>query len=237
MELIAIQRYDKWLARGMGAAAVLSFVFAYFDWQALVAGTWMLLLFVAGPGLLILRFRIRREQARLAAPSSQPSAEKGVLRIAIVAVCLGLIDVFVSGWPLFSIFVCAAGLLYLGGTLAARGNRPLALLRAKKMLVTLFVGIAAIAATSFDAGQMEPRAAAVVDALRQFKLRHGHYPAKLQELVPEFMTEIPRPRLAAAAGEFRYFPDTQDPGLMWTTMAPFGRTTLRIESGKRGQID
>lgn len=233
MDLNAMQRYDRWLLRGMGTAIVLSVVFAYFDWQPLAAGTWALLLFVAAPVFLILHLRVRREQARLAAPG----ARNGLLRTAVIAVSLGLIDVLISGWPLFSLFVFAAGLLHLGGTLAARGNRPLVIFRARKTLITLTVGTVAIAATAFDAGRMEPRAAALANALRQFKLSHGHYPAKLQELVPQFMSEVPRPRWAAMAGQFRYSPDPNDPGLMWTAMAPFGRKTLRIESGKRGQID
>lgn len=45
------------------------------------------------------------------------------------------------------------------------------------------------------------------------------------------------PRLAVGGGNFVYSPDPNDSGLMWTVMPPFGRTTLRIESGKRGQID
>lgn len=184
MDLSEMQQHGKWLVRGMWTGAILGFVFEHFDLGKMAAGAFVLLLFSAGPYLLILRYRIRCEKARLPLDVSPPSAEGGLLRTSAVVLSLGLTDVLFSGLPLFSIFVCAAGLLYLFEMLAARKNRSLAILRAKKAMITLMVGSIAIAASAYDAAQMEPRAAALADALRQFKIRHGHYPAKLQELVP-----------------------------------------------------
>lgn len=166
-----------------------------------------------------------------------PSKQPGAIRTAGIVLGLGLFDVLVFGWPFFSLFIILAGLRYLYGTLAARKDHRRAMLFAKKALIALLIGPMAMAATNYDMAQATSRAELVADALRQFKTGHGHYPAKLQELVPEFLGAVPRARLASMASEFHYFPDPEDPSLMWTVMAPFGRTILHVGSGERRTID
>lgn len=132
-----------------------------------------------------------------------------------------------------------AALIYLLGMLLALlwRDRPLAALRGKKALIALAAVATVVVLIHYDAGRVEPQISQVAAALKQYQQRHGHYPARLQELVPEFLTEVPRLRWAAMASDIRYTPDPQDPGLMWTVMAPYGRNTLRVDSGKRGQLD
>lgn len=47
----------------------------------------------------------------------------------------------------------------------------------------------------------------IIKALEEFKLKTGQYPGSLSELVPEYLNEIPRPKILSFRNEFRYLAD------------------------------
>jgi hypothetical protein len=93
-----------------------------------------------------------------------------------------------------------------------------------------------VVAIGIDTAREEQRATEVIVAVKQFNAKYKHYPVKPQEIVPEFMPDIPRPRMAAAAGNFMYW-GGPDPTLFYVVLPPYGRNTYHFTTGRRGYID
>jgi len=83
------------------------------------------------------------------------------------------------------------------------------------------------------------RADVVIAAVRQFELRHGRLPDRLEELAPNFLPSVPRAKYTLVA-VFNSFTYDATPGrhvLMWTALPPFGRVTYNFEQGRWGHLD
>lgn len=77
----------------------------------------------------------------------------------------------------------------------------------------------------------------LIAACKAFQARKGHFPETLEELVPDFLPELPRAKYDGPEFGFTY--DTS-PGrhvLGWTEMIPFGRPFYVLEEDRWGYLD
>lgn len=81
------------------------------------------------------------------------------------------------------------------------------------------------------------RAQDLVDAVTAYQAKHKRYPRSLQELVPEYLAEVPRAKYTLAFGEFQYFWGEDDPRLMYTALPPFGRPVYVFSRGTWAYLD
>ncbi len=155
-------------------------------------------------------------------------------RTAVILGLLFLFDLGYAGQGIFSILVAAGGLLLLSvGAIwsAARREAPRARSRALRASLYLVLGIAAYFTATVHRVTAERRADRVIEACRAFEARRGGLPARLDELVPEFLPAVPKAKLTLAYNTFSYSSfDAGSHTLMYTTLPPFGRRTYHFES-------
>lgn len=79
----------------------------------------------------------------------------------------------------------------------------------------------------------------LIAACRAFQARHGRLPATLEELVPDFLPELPRARYDGPHFGFTYDADASVPRhvLGWTEVMPFGRPFYVFEEDRWGYLD
>jgi hypothetical protein len=69
----------------------------------------------------------------------------------------------------------------------------------------------------------EQRADQLVTAIKSYHHKYARYPAALNDLVPEFVREIPPAKFVLIDNRFRYVPREAGPLLYYTSLPPFGR--------------
>ena len=119
-----------------------------------------------------------------------------------------------------------------------RGLRPLARSRGLRASAYLVLGVAAFSAARFHLATAEHHSADVIAACQAYRVRHGMFPATLQQLVPEFLPSVPRAKYTLAYGEFTYWASSADAHtLMYVALPPFGRRLYHFEQGTWTQLD
>lgn len=173
--------------------------------------------------------------------SNKEAQPPGTIRTAAVLGGLFLLDLGYSGQGLFSLAVAVSGLALLTvGALwsGLRGAAALARSRALRAGMYLFLGAATLATMRLHAATAESHAAVVIEACRAFERSHGTLPARLEELVPEFLPSVPRAKYTLAWGEFTYSAsDTKRHTLMYVALPPFGRRIYHFENARWSQLD
>ncbi len=136
------------------------------------------------------------------------------------------VDVFLMGAPLAIWVLVLVGLGKLVAALVGGRDRgpALALLGGAVLIALGLAGNVALA---------ERRARRLVTAIEAYRSANGQYPRSLPELVPKYLSEIPRVALRLASPEFHYFrPPDEAPVLFWTALAPFGKGSHNFRTGQ-----
>ena len=102
-------------------------------------------------------------------------------------------------------------------------------LRLSKAAVTSIGGFAALTIIVYGNVIARERAESLVVAVEQFHAKHGRYPERLGEIVPEFIPEIPKAKYVLIADRFRYFKSDSRHSLMYVEIPPFGRRIYTFE--------
>jgi hypothetical protein len=83
------------------------------------------------------------------------------------------------------------------------------------------------------------RANRIVAALKAYKGKHGHYPKRLADLVPEYIPNVPLAKYTLLFNQFHYYYDVDDErGSLWyIALPPFGRPIYSLETQTWGYLD
>jgi len=106
-----------------------------------------------------------------------------------------------------------------------------------KLAIYLVMIVAIIVGLSLNNKIAEHRSKIIIAALEEYKTKYLHYPNKLNDLVPEFLTRIPMAKINLS-GQFHYF-SFKDDGhkLMYIVVPPFDRAFYNLEEKKWGYLD
>ena len=121
-----------------------------------------------------------------------------ILRLIAGPLAIIFIDVFLVGFPICSIFITLAIILYMIPktllSLIIRKQRD----KFKGNLTGTFIYIGVVVLVFFAIWLQETIAAnqsqQLVEIIEQYHLKHNRYPDRLEELVPEFTSNVPSPR-------------------------------------------
>jgi len=193
-----------------------------------------LVLMLDGIVLVVIRSWIR---TRLAATCPEPP-ERGLIFVMIMTLALGVSDAFFYGQGLFSIILCVAGVLYfLPRAIAARQDGARFKLRLSKAAISFVAGFAALGIIVYGNVIARERAEELIVAVEQFYAKHGRYPERLEQVVPEFISAIPRAKYVVVADKFSYSVSGSRHSLMYVVMPPFGRRIYTFEDRKWTSVD
>jgi len=77
----------------------------------------------------------------------------------------------------------------------------------------------------------------IIAACRAFQARHGRLPDELEELVPDFLPELPPAKFDGPHFGFTYSVMHERHVLGWTHIIPFGRPFYVFEEDRWGYLD
>ncbi len=109
----------------------------------------------------------------------------------------------------------------------------------KRIVIPLLIGGIVCGNAWLQNSIAESRFEVAIQACKQYQKDKGHYPDKLEDLVPAYMYSVPRAKYCVMFGEFYYFAGSGDlsPMLMWTKLPPFGRPFYVFKDGRYGYLD
>ena len=159
-------------------------------------------------------------------------------RTGLALLALFLFDVVVIGQGAFAGLTAAVGLGLLSlGTFSSgvRGHRSLARNRASRAIQYLLLGLATIGTLRFHEATGRKNAQRVISACESYRRQDGKLPDRLEELVPEFLSDVPPSRYTVLFNHFWYFPDA---GLLgYVVFPPFGRRTYNFNTAQWNYLD
>lgn len=198
-------------------------------------GLWAILFLVFLLDVLVIIVLTWWMRSRLAAvhPPTQVISERSLIYVAVTVLTLGVLDAFFFGQAVISIALCVAGVLYFPLlAIQARKDKARLKLRLSKAAITSIAGFAALGIIVYGNVIARERAESLVVAVEQFYAKHGRYPERLQEIVPEFIAEIPRAKYVVIADRFGYFKSDSRHTLTYVEIPPFGRRIYTFEVHK-----
>jgi len=169
-----------------------------------------------------------------AAPKPAPIKPATLSTPIVIALVIIVMDVAVLGAPLLAtsavFFSTIAGLFW---ALPAFRERNVLFSRLRAVAIVLGVSGALTALGMHDSRLARERVTSVAESLNAYKAKHGDYPDKLDSLVPEYFPEIPRALTLGAGSRIRYLRGKDGSAeLIYVSIPPFGRSRLRVDTGK-----
>jgi hypothetical protein len=159
-------------------------------------------------------------------------AIRGTLICSLVVVFL---DVLVDGSYIFSALVCP--IWFLAALVRAIARHPSLAVAAARILVPVVTGLLVIANFSLQGKIAMGNAARVIEACERYREINGVYPERLSELVPHYLSSVPRAKYCLKCSEFGYYSGSPQPILFWWEFPPFGRRVYTFETGKWQFLD
>lgn len=153
----------------------------------------------------------------------------------VIAVCLYMFDGLVVGQGVLGVFVFLVAFLAGGIRIlvaAHRKDRTLVRFHAARIGV-YFAMVVAIVATIYINNRIAAyQAERVIAACRQHETKYHRLPDRLQELVPEFLPDVPRAKYTLLFADFTYFVSSEKQHhLYYVAFPPFARVIYSFESG------
>lgn len=153
------------------------------------------------------------------------------LLFAIDGICLGQFGfaVLLLGWTV---------LVRLPMIALAWKDKPLRIFRIKKVALYLLAVIGIMVLFIFNRQVGTQRADELVRAVEAYSAKHGQFPQKLEQVVPDFMSAVPLARYTLASNDFSYKtgPDGKHV-LSWTVTPPFARKSYTFEEKRWVTLD
>lgn len=228
------------LRRASAAASIgifLSFCGAMFLPSGWAVPLWILFFGSLIAGAVVSR-QIRRREAE--AGVKPASTERSLAFVAILATGWAVVDALILSQGAIALVLFAVALLYLlPRAIAAYRSPPLLRLRLGKVLITAAIAAAALGIIRFNAHLARDRAEQLIAAAEQFRSRNARYPDTLQQMVPEYIAAIPRPKyvLVSDGVGFDYSAYGGVHTLTYTSLPPYGRMVYSFEGRQWRFVD
>ena len=123
-----------------------------------------------------------------------------------------LFDVGLDGFYMYSLLICPVWfLISLGKSVVERPGWRIAVLRFSMPLLTLAI---AMSNGALQWRISDVNAERVIEACEEFRVDNGRYPSELDELVPKYLTPVPRAKYCVT-GKFHYSNSGDDGCMMY----------------------
>jgi hypothetical protein len=196
------------------------------------------LFFCAVVALPILSWRLRTLELKEGKPAAP--TERGLAFVAMLAASWALIDAFILSQGAIAVVLAAIAVFYLfPRAIPARRDRRLLRLRLGKAGLTLLAGVIAFGVIRLNNSLAARRAESIIAAVEQFRSQSHRYPDSLQELVPAYLEDVPRPKIVLVSDGrgFVYSSNAGGHSLAYTSIPPYGRRAYSFERHAWAFID
>lgn len=159
------------------------------------------------------------------------TATLGTLICALVVL---LFDVVADGNYMFSVLVFP--IWFLVAVVRTIAHRPSLGVAAVRILVPLITVLLVVANHSLQNRIAMGNAAQLIQACEQYREANGAYPQRLGDLVPHYLSSVPRAKYCLTSSEFSYH-EPPRPRLVWYEFPPFGRWVYNFDAGDWRYVD
>ncbi len=159
-------------------------------------------------------------------PNNQASFFRLIRGGLIASLVLLILDVAVYGTFISAIICPIWFIVSLVKAIKKRPGWKVGLSRI--MIPALTLAIVGVNAT-LQIKIAEANAKQIVTACEQYRTDNGKFPDKLAELVPTYLSSVPRAKYTLTSGDFRYWNQEGSHQLIWDKNPPFGRMTYSFE--------
>ncbi|MEP7123010.1 MAG: hypothetical protein ABJE95_18930 [Byssovorax sp.] len=172
---------------------------------------------------------------------SDSAAPRSLRAHAIAATLVYGVDAFVFAQGALAgitlLVMVVLGLIHVVRGLIA--DRPRARFGLKTIAIYVIMMASVVATIQANNRLAARRADGLVVALESYKSRTGDYPARLSDLVPEYLPSVPLAKYTLLFNDFSYHHDLSERRgfLMYTVIPPFGRRTYWLDTGTWGYLD
>ncbi len=159
--------------------------------------------------------------------------------IAVIACCLLLFDAFFMGVPIFGSIILIFLVLASGisAIIFLFRNKRISKLYAIKALIYFISFISIIGIFKFNTYIGERNANILVNAINSYHADTGIYPENLDQLVPNYLENIPNCAYRMGDNKYRYHIDQDRTDLMYTKVPPFGRRIYYFKTAEWVYVD
>lgn len=156
----------------------------------------------------------------------------------ITALCLFIFDAFVLGQGAIAIFTIVAVVFwFIPKTLFALKRKEILITWALKTLIYTVMAATIVAANTTQNHLAKTKAEHLIAAVNEYKAQYQSYPLRLDELVPELLTKIPKAKYTVLFNNFVYTNREGHATLMYFDFPPFGRPYYDFNKQEWGYID
>jgi hypothetical protein len=159
------------------------------------------------------------------------TAIRGTMICALIVV---LLDVLIGGSYLFATLICP--IWFLVAVFRAIIPPPSLGVAVARVMIPLVTLLLVIANYSLQQRIAMANAARVIQACEQYRKAGGAYPQRLDNLVPGYLSSIPKAKCCFAFNEFSYLASAGHI-LVWCECPPFGRRVYNFETGNWKYLD
>jgi hypothetical protein len=159
------------------------------------------------------------------------TAIRGTMICALVVIFL---DVVIGGSYLLSALGCP--IWFLVAVVRAVVRRPSFGVATARVLIPLVTLLLVVANSAVQKRIAMTNAARVIQACEQYRQANGAYPQRLGDVVPRYLSAVPKAKYCLSFGDFMYF-GSPHPMLVWCEIPPFGRRVYNFERGSWGYVD
>jgi hypothetical protein len=152
----------------------------------------------------------------------------------ICSLVIVILDVVLDGSLVFAAVVCPIWLII--AVVWVLVSRPSSGVAAARVLIPLLTGLLVVSNYSMQNRVAMANAERLIQACENFRDVNGTYPARLDDLVPAYLSSIPRARCCCLFSEFQYHASPMHM-LLWCELPPFGRRTYNFDTRRWGYLD
>ena len=152
----------------------------------------------------------------------------------ICSLVIALLDVVVDGSYIFSAGACPIS--FFVAVVRTIARRPSLGVAAARVLIPLVTGLLAVANYSLQTRFAMANAARLIHVCEHYHKANGTYPERLGDLVPHYLSSVPRAKYCCSRSEFGYC-GPPHPTLFWWECPPFGRRVYLFETGQWRYVD
>ena len=185
--------------------------------------------------LLALWYLVRK-QAKKTEKKKRP---KHIAWTILFCIVLYFFDAIYTGLPVFGVFFCLIMILVNFITVLKlwRRDRTNAIKSVVKlMMLSLTVGT--IFGTFFLNEHIgNTNSKLIIKAVKNYKTTQGVYPDRLEDLVPTFLSKVPRSSFRLSSNKYIYLANNDFHQLIWVKVPPFGRYVYHFETKKWSFVD
>lgn len=163
---------------------------------------------------------------------------KGLRKTLIIAVILYILDALIFNQGAIALItILIVVIIFLPKAFFSFKHKPLFKYKLIKAAIYFIMAVAVVGSNHINNKIAKHRADKLIEACVQYQNKYHRYPSKLEELVPEFIPNVPSAKLTFGFNKFKYISSDKHHSLMYVHFAPFARTYYDFEKGKWGSLD